>query len=290
MCGIAGFIGVQPGAAPGGLDGVAAAMTRSLEHRGPDDQGQWIDPDAGAALVHLRLSIVDLSPAGHQPMMSADGRYVIIFNGEIYSFQEIRKDLAARGIAFRGHSDTEVILESIALFGLDATLKRMIGMFAIALWDKKERTLTLIRDRLGIKPIYWAKFGSLFMFGSELKALRACPGWTPRIDRNAVAAYMRHNYIPAPHTIYQGVQKLEPGCVLTLPWGQEPTIIRFWNARTVATDGLANQLRGSDSELTDQLEALLKDAVKRRMVADVPLGAFLSGGVDSSTVVALMQA
>jgi asparagine synthase (glutamine-hydrolysing) len=291
MCGIAGFIGVQPGAVPGSLEGVAAAMSRSLQHRGPDDQGQWIDHNAGAALVHLRLSIVDLSPAGHQPMTSADGRYVIIFNGEVYSFQEIRKDLEARGVtSFRGHSDTEVILESISLFGLDATLKRMIGMFAIALWDKKDRTLILIRDRLGIKPIYWAKFGSLFIFGSELKALRACPGWMPRIDRNAVAAYMRHNYIPAPHTIYERVQKLEPGCVLTLPWGKEPTITRFWNARTIAKDGLANQLRGSDSELTDQLEVLLKDAVKRRMVADVPLGAFLSGGVDSSTVVALMQA
>jgi asparagine synthase (glutamine-hydrolysing) len=291
MCGIAGFIGMQPGAAPGGLDGVAAAMTRSLQHRGPDDQGQWIDYDAGAALVHLRLSIVDLSPAGHQPMTSADGRYVIIFNGEVYSFQEIRKDLEAHGVTlFRGHSDTEVILESIALFGLDATLKRMIGMFAIALWDKKERTLTLIRDRLGIKPIYWAKFGSLFIFGSELKALRACPSWMPRIDRNAVAAYMRHNYIPAPHTIYQGVQKLEPGCVLTLRWGKEPVIERFWDARAVARAGLADPVRGSDAELIDQLEVLLQDAVKRRMVADVPLGAFLSGGVDSSTVVALMQA
>src|SRR4029079_17972588 len=291
MCGIADFIGMQPGAAPGGLDGVAAAMTRSLQHRGPDDQGQWIDYDAGAALVHLRLSIVDLSPAGHQPMTSADGRYVIIFNGEVYSFQEIRKDLEAHGVTlFRGHSDTEVILESIALFGLDATLKRMIGMFAIALWDKKERTLTLIRDRLGIKPIYWAKFGSLFIFGSELKALRACPSWMPRIDRNAVAAYMRHNYIPAPHTIYQGVQKLEPGCVLTLRWGKDPVIERFWDARAVARAGLADPVRGSDAELIDQLEVLLQDAVKRRMVADVPLGAFLSGVVDSSTVVALMQA
>src|SRR5258708_17573444 len=154
MCGIAGFIGVQPGAGPCGLDGVAIAMTRSLQHRGPDDQGQWIDRDAGAALVHLRLSIVDLSPAGHQPMTSADGRYVIIFNGEAYSFQEIRKDLEARGVSFRGHSDTEVILESITLFGLGATLKRMIVMFAIALWDKKERTLTLIRARLVIQPIY----------------------------------------------------------------------------------------------------------------------------------------
>src|SRR5437764_464416 len=176
MCGIAGFVGVNPGAVPGGLEGVAGAMTRSLQHRGPDDQGLWIDHETGSALVHLRLSIVDLSPAGHQPMTSADGRYVIILNGEVYSFQEIRRDLEAQGVTFRGHSDTEVILESIALFGLDATLKRMIGMFPIALRDKKERTLMLIRDRLGIKPIYWAKFGSLFMFGSELKALRACPG------------------------------------------------------------------------------------------------------------------
>ena len=289
MCGIAGFVGASA-AMPDGLDGTASAMSRSLQHRGPDDHGAWIDAECGAALVHLRLSIVDLSPAGHQPMVSANGRYVMIFNGEIYSFREIRKNLEARNVSFRGHSDTEVILESIALFGLDTTLKRMIGMFAIALWDRKDRTLTLMRDRLGIKPVYWAKFGSLFMFGSELKALRSCPGWTPRIDRSAVAAYMRHNYIPAPHTIYEGVQKLEPGCVLTLPWGKEPTIAKFWDARSVARDGLADPVRGSDTELTDQLEALLKDAVKRRMVADVPLGAFLSGGIDSSTVVALMQA
>jgi asparagine synthase (glutamine-hydrolysing) len=289
MCGIAGFIGALPGTMPEGLDAVANAMSRALQHRGPDDQGTWIDRELGAALVHLRLSIVDLSPAGHQPMASANGRYVIVFNGEVYSFQEIRKDLEARGVTFRGHSDTEVILESIVAFGLDATLKRMIGMFAIALWDRKERTLTLIRDRLGIKPVYWAKFGSLFMFGSELKALRACPGWTPLINRDAVAAYMRHNYIPAPHTIYQGVSKLEPGCVLTLPWSGKPAITRFWDPRAVAKSGLASPLQGSDSELTDQLETLLKDAVKRRMVADVPLGAFLSGGVDSSTVAALMQ-
>lgn len=289
MCGIAGFVGADPDTMPDGFGGIAAAMTRSLQHRGPDDHGQWIDRDAGIALVHLRLSIVDLSQAGHQPMISADGRYIIIFNGEIYSFQEIRKDLEAHGKSFRGHSDTEVILEAISLFGLDATLKRMIGMFAIALWDRKERALTLIRDRLGIKPIYWARFGTLFMFGSELKALRVCPGWTPRINRGAVAAYMRHNYIPAPHTIYEGVHKLEPGCVLTLPWGKEPRIERFWDAREVARAGLADPIRGTDAELVDELELLLKDAVKRRMIADVPLGAFLSGGVDSSTVVALMQ-
>ena len=198
--------------------------------------------------------------------------------------------MEARGIHFRGHSDTEVMLEAFAVFGVAATVKRLIGMFTIGVWDRRERTLTLVRDRLGIKPLYWAKFGNLFLFGSELKALRAYPGWTPHIDRGAVAAFMRHNYIPAPHTIYQGVQKLEPGCILTLPWGGEPQIERFWDARVVARAGLNDPLRANDSELTDQLETLLKDAVRRRMVADVPVGAFLSGGIDSSTVVALMKA
>jgi asparagine synthase (glutamine-hydrolysing) len=163
-------------------------MNRNLQHRGPDDDGVWMDPEAGISLVHRRLSIVDLSPAGHQPMVSADGRYVITYNGEVYSFSEIRKDLEGRGVALRGGSDTEVILEAIGQYGLDATLARMIGMFAIALWDRRERTLTLFRDRLGIKPLYWAKFGGLFLFGSELKALRAHPGWTPRIDSSAVAS------------------------------------------------------------------------------------------------------
>src|SRR5262249_36449830 len=176
-----------------------------------------------------------------------------------------------------------------AVNGIEPTLKRMIGMFAIALWDRRDRTLTLIRDRLGIKPLYWAKFGKLFLFGSELKALRAHPGWSAKIDRNAVAAFMRHSYIPAPHTIYDGVHKLEPGSVLTLPWQGEPQISRFWNARTIARNGMLYPIDGRDAELTEQLEMLLQDAVARRMIADVPLGAFLSGGVDSSTVVALMQ-
>ena len=264
-------------------------MNVSLQHRGPDDHGVWIDENAGVALVHRRLSILDLSPAGHQPMISADERFVIIYNGEVYSYQPIAAELAASGLKFRGHSDTEVILNSFAVNGIEATLKRMIGMFAIALWDRRDRTLTLIRDRLGIKPLYWAKFGKLFLFGSELKALRAYPGWAPQIDRDAVAAYMRHNYIPAPHTIYQGVRKLEPGTILTLPWQGEPQISRFWNARSVAHNGMLHPLEVGDAELTEQLETLLQDAVSRRMIADVPLGAFLSGGVDSSTVVALMQ-
>jgi asparagine synthase (glutamine-hydrolysing) len=289
MCGVAGFVGMEPKNSGANIDGVAEAMALSLEHRGPDDQGIWIDHAAGAALVHRRLSILDLSPAGHQPMVSADERFIISYNGEVYSHQPIAAELAARGHKFRGYSDTEVILESVAVSGVEATVARLIGMFAIAIWDRRDRTLTLIRDRLGIKPMYWAKFGELFLFGSELKALRAHPGWTPRIDQNAVAAFMRHNYIPAPHTIYQGVHKLEPGTILTLPWKGEPRIVRFWDARAVARDGIRSPLSGSDAELTEQLETLLQDAVSRRMIADVPLGAFLSGGIDSSTVVALMQ-
>jgi asparagine synthase (glutamine-hydrolysing) len=272
------------------LERHATAMADSIAHRGPDDHGLWSDPDAGVALAHRRLSIVDLSPAGHQPMTSADGRFVIVFNGEIYNFQDLRPELEARGVNFRGHSDTEVMLEAFAAYGITATVKRLIGMFAIAVWDRHDRTLTLVCDRLGIKPLYWTKRGELFLFGSELKALRAYPGWTPRIDRGAVAAYMRHNCIPAPHSVYEGVYKLEPGCILTLPWGGDPRIEKYWDARAIARAGLADPLRLSDRELTDRLETLLLDSVRRRMVADVPVGAFLSGGVDSSTVAALMQA
>ena len=289
MCGIAGFLSGASGGLAQELAEVTSAMDARLEHRGPDDHGVWIDEDCGVALVHRRLSILDLSSAGHQPMISADGRFVIIYNGEVYSHQPIAAELAARGYKFHGHSDTEVILNSFAESGIEPTLERMIGMFAIALWDRRERALILIRDRLGIKPLYWAQFGKLFLFGSELKALRAHPGWNAQIDRDAVAAFMRHNYIPAPHTIYRGVHKLEPGTILTLPWQGEPRISRFWNARTIARNGMLNPLDGNDADLAEQVEALLQDAVTRRMIADVPLGAFLSGGVDSSTVVALMQ-
>lgn len=290
MCGIAGFVGAAPQIGGGNFDAIAETMATSLAHRGPDDQGIWLDGATGTALAHRRLSIIDLSPAGHQPMVSADGRFVISYNGEVYSFQPIAAELAARGVKFRGHSDTEVILEAFAANGIEPTLRRMIGMFAIALWDRRERSLTLIRDRLGIKPLYWAKFGNLFLFGSELKALRAHPGWTPQIDRGAVAAFMRHNFIPAPRTIYEGVHKLEPGAVLTLPWQGEPRIMRFWDARALAREGFLHPLDGTDGDLVEQLETLLQDAVARRMIADVPLGAFLSGGIDSSTVVAMMQA
>jgi asparagine synthase (glutamine-hydrolysing) len=289
MCGIAGLVKFNAPASPNHLHDIARSMNASLAHRGPDDEGAWFDTDASVVLTHRRLSIVDLSPAGHQPMVSSDGRYVITYNGEIYNHEEIRPDLAARGVKFRGHSDTEVMLEAFSAYGIEATIKRLIGMFTIGIWDRRERTLTLVRDRLGIKPLFWAKFGDQFMFGSELKALRVHSGWTPKVDRRAVAAFMRHNYIPAPHSIYEGVHKLEPGSILTLPWGGEPRIAKFWDARSVALNGLANPLTATDAELTDQLESLLLDAVRRRMIADVPLGAFLSGGVDSSTVVALMM-
>ncbi len=289
MCGIAGVLN-SSAAARETLARDALAMADCLAHRGPDDHGLWTDLDAGIALTHRRLSIVDLSPAGHQPMISADGRFVIIFNGEIYNFQDLRPELEARGAKFRGHSDTEVVLEAFSAYGIAPTVKRLIGMFTFAVWDRRERTLSLIRDRLGIKPLYWAKSGGMFLFGSELKALRAYRDFSPTIDRGALAAYMRHNYIPAPHSIYEGVRKLEQGTILTLPYGGEPRIERFWDARQVALTGQADLLHASDAEMTDRLEDLLRDAVKRRMVADVPVGAFLSGGIDSSTVAALMKA
>ena len=288
MCGIAGFI---DGSAvrSSDLDTVAGSMTGSLQHRGPDDAGVWADSEAGVAFGHRRLSIVDLSAAGHQPMVSHDGCYVITFNGEVYGYAALRAELQARGVSFIGHSDTEVLIESIAAFGVEATVPRLIGMFAFAVWDRKERTLKLVRDRLGIKPLYWGKFGDLFLFGSELKALRAHPGWTPRTDRGAVAQFLRHSYIPAPRTIYEHVHKLEPGSILTLPWHGEPSIGAYWSARDVALKGVANPIAASDDELADQLETLAIDAIRLRMIADVPLGALLSGGVDSSTVVALMK-
>lgn len=291
MCGIAGFV-ADPGhqSSTDDLNTIAKAMDSSLEHRGPDGHDVWIDAPSGIALIHTRLAIVDLSPAGHQPMHSADGRYIISYNGEVYSHLAIRKQIEETGHRFRGHSDTEVIVEAIARYGAAATAARLIGMFAFAIWDRKDRTLTLVRDRLGIKPVYWAKFDGLFMFASELKALRQHPGWTPRIRAEAVASFMRHNYIPAPHTIYHGVFKLEPGTILTLPWGGEPRQEKFWDARTVALEGIRNPLKEDDTALTDRLETLLIDAVGKRMMADVPLGAFLSGGIDSSAVVALMKA
>lgn len=266
------------------------AMAETIRHRGPDGDGAWYDPAAGIALGHRRLAIIDLSDAGAQPMVSADGRYVVTYNGEIYNFEALAKELEQTGHRFRGRSDTEVLVEACAAWGVERTVGKLIGMFAFALWDRQERRLVLARDRLGIKPLYWGRFGGLFLFGSELKALRAHPGWTAEIDRDALAAYFRFAYVPEPLGIYAGIQKLPPGTLLTVADGGEPEIVRYWDPRAVARDGASDPSRLTDNEAADALDTLLRDAVGRRMVADVPLGAFLSGGIDSSAVAALMQA
>ncbi len=293
MCGIAGFLFTRLPAS-WTAHALGTAMTDSLFHRGPDDGAVWTDPEAGVVLGQRRLAIVDLSEAGHQPMASANGRWMITYNGEIYNAEDLRQELIAAGVTrYRGHSDTEVLLEAVALWGVEATLSRLIGMFAIALWDRQERRLHLIRDRLGIKPLYWTVTpdGS-FLFGSTPKALRAHPAFAAALDPGALAAYLRYAYVPTPHTIHAGVHKQPPGTWLTIaPGDHEPAgPTAYWSLDAVAAAGRADPLTGlSDDGATDQLEALLSDAVKRRMIADVPLGAFLSGGVDSSTVAALMQ-
>jgi asparagine synthase (glutamine-hydrolysing) len=223
-------------------------------------------------------------------MMSSSGRFIVAYNGEVYNHRELRTELEASGVRFRGTSDTEVMLEGFARWGVRPTIERLIGMFAIALWDREQRTLHLVRDRLGIKPLYWAEFGPLLLFGSELKALRAHPGWTPELDPSAASAFLRFSYVPAPHSIYRGVRKLEPGMHLIVDSAGEPRIEAFWRLPDIVRAGHASRQAIGDGEATEQLDRLLRDAVGRRMVADVPLGAFLSGGIDSSTVVALMQA
>jgi asparagine synthase (glutamine-hydrolysing) len=272
------------------MEAAVRRMNDTIVHRGPDGDGVWVDEAAGIALAHRRLAIVDLSPLGRQPMESADGRWVIAFNGEIYNFQDLRAELEARGHAFRSHSDTEVLVEGVAAWGVEATMRRLVGIFALALWDRQERTLHLVRDQMGVKPLYWGRFGGTVLFGSQPKALRAHKDFRAGIDRDALTAYFRFAYVPAPHSVYQGVHKLEPGCILTFRGGADPVRTVYWSLEAAVQAGLSDRLELSDTEAADRLEALLKDAIGRQMVADVPLGAFLSGGVDSSTVVALMQA
>lgn len=292
MCGFAGCFEFRRSSSAERLRDVVGRMNRALSHRGPDDEGVWLDAERGIALGHRRLSIVDLSPAGHQPMVSGSGRYVIAYNGEIYNHRDLRRELEASGTTFRGNSDTEVIVEGSDAWTPAALIERINGMFAYALWDRQQQELYLVRDRLGIKPLYWGYRNGWLLFGSELKAFRAHDGWEPRINRGAIAAYLRHTYIPAPFTVYEGVHKLEPGTFAKFraDGAGEPIITRFWDLQRVAEAGLSSRLDLSDAEAVDQLHDLLKDAVGRRMLADVPLGAFLSGGVDSSTVAALMQA
>jgi asparagine synthase (glutamine-hydrolysing) len=293
MCGIVGFF--DPGAqTPAGrLAEITASMTEVIKHRGPDDTGVWTDETVGVALGFRRLAILDLSPAGHQPMVSSDGRYVIVFNGEVYNFAHLRGLLLERGHSFRGTSDTEVMLAAISEWGILKAVQQFNGMFAFALWDRQEKTLALVRDRLGIKPLYYGWVNGVFMFASELKALRAFPGFDAPINRDALGLYFRHNYIPAPYSIYTGVNKLQPGVILTLPVGARQTAFNqqvYWSVRQVAEAGIERPFEGCDQDAVSELDALLKESVRLRMVADVPLGAFLSGGIDSSMVVALMQA
>ena len=291
MCGLTGYWTTGGKSGPDMQEQIER-MTETIVHRGPDDSGSWIDAECGLALGFRRLAILDLTPSGHQPMHSAGGRYVIVFNGEVYNFAELRKELEALGGKFHGGSDTEVMLAAIEAWGLEAAAKRFVGMFAFALWDRKERSLSLVRDRLGKKPLYYGWAGKTFLFGSELKALRAHRDCGAEVDRGSLALFLRHGFVPSPFSIYKGIRQLSPGCIVRIasPDSRDAEPQPYWSLREVAERGAREPFTGTDAEATDRLDALLHDAVRLRMIADVPLGAFLSGGVDSSTVVALMQA
>lgn len=290
MCGIAGFYNSESQFSDDGLTDIAHKMGDSIAYRGPDDHKIWINGADGIGLSHRRLAIIDLSQAGAQPMTSACGQYVIAYNGEIYNAEEMRQDLSDFGLTYRGYSDTEVILESCARFGIEATVTKMIGMFAFALWDKSTKSLTLVRDRLGIKPLYWGQFGTTCLFGSELKPLLSHPDCQKEINQDAIASYLRHSYIPAPASIYQNIEKLRPGHLITFQKGQPPAQKCYWSLADIQQRASTHPYQGDATQAITDLENLLKDAIGRRMIADVPLGSFLSGGIDSSLVTALMQA
>jgi asparagine synthase (glutamine-hydrolysing) len=291
MCGIAGWIDLKGRTDRYRLESVAAQMADALSHRGPDDQGVWADPETGIALGHRRLSILDLSFAGHQPMLSRNGRFVISYNGEIYNCEEIRQELQKANVArsFRGHSDTEVMLEAFEQWGIEPSLQRMNGMFAFALWDRDERTLILARDRFGEKPLYYGAVGGAFLFASELKAFLRHPAFAAEIDRDALVRYLQFSCIPAPYSIYRGIHKLLPGTILRCKNG-EVRMSTFWSVLACLEGAASRPFEGSEADAIAELDGLLHDAVRMRMQADVPLGAFLSGGIDSSLIVALMQA
>jgi asparagine synthase (glutamine-hydrolysing) len=290
MCGIAGLF--ERDGLHSGTHERLNLMLRALVHRGPDSDGTWLDQNAGIALGHRRLAIVDLTAAGHQPMVSVSGRWVVTYNGEIYNFEALRQELIASGWrhGWHGHSDTEVLLAAIETWGLVAALRRCVGMFAIALWDRETRTLALARDRVGEKPLYYGWVGRQFAFASELGAFYSHPNWNGVVDRGALALLMRHNYIPAPHSIFEGIAKVPPAHVLYLSQADaEARLECYWDIGEIAEFNQSSPFAGTPLEAVDRLEALLKDSISGQMVADVPLGAFLSGGIDSSTVVALMQ-
>lgn len=305
MCGITGFL-TSDNSNKNELIAKATLMSGTLRSRGPDDTGAWANEKDGIALGHRRLSIIDLSSEAHQPMHSPYGRYVITYNGEIYNYRTLRKELErqAPGITskFRSHSDTEVVLAALEQWGIEVAVKRFIGMFAFAIWDLKEKVLYLVRDRLGIKPLYYGWIGrNTFAFASELKAFKAYPGFQSEINRNALALMMRYSYIPAPYSIYKGIYKLLPGSIIAVTSRDLSANINstnsaplrphiYWSAKEIAEEGLDSTFEGDEEEAIEQLDKLLRDAVGLRMISDVPLGAFLSGGIDSSTVVASMQA
>ena len=297
MCGIAGLFTAST-LSGGDIKTVAQTMAQKLIHRGPDDNGVWADNHSGVALAHRRLSILDLTEAGHQPMSSACGRYVVVFNGEIYNHLEIRKKLksavSSEAISWQGHSDTETLLAAVSAWGLEKALKEFVGMFAFALWDKHEKSLYLARDRIGEKPLYYGLHKGTLLFGSELKALRAYPGFQGEVDRYVLSLYLSRNFVPAPYSIYQGIFKLQPASLLKVTAGdvarqQLPEAVSYWSLSQVALTGQNNFFQGSEDDAVLVLERLLKQSISNQMIADVPLGAFLSGGIDSSTVVALMQ-
>ena len=293
MCGLTGFWdpNLTLGCSQENMNVLVQAMADQIDHRGPDSSGVWCDEKSGIALGHRRLSIVDLSPAGHQPMISPSSRMMLAYNGEIYNTAELREALCQTGEQFRGYSDTEVILRACEIWGVENTCKKLIGMFAFALWDAKENCLYLVRDVSGIKPLYWGFLNRVLFFGSQIKSFIPNSAWKPELDTNALASYFRFNYVPAPISIFKNIHKLSPGTILKIDAKGQIQENRFWDFQQVAQSGIANRRSAqNDTEAIEELETLLKDAVKRRMVADVPLGAFLSGGIDSSTVVALMQA
>ncbi|MBA3732420.1 MAG: asparagine synthase (glutamine-hydrolyzing), partial [Gammaproteobacteria bacterium] len=297
MCGLAGFVARMAAKPSLQWQAVLQRMGDRIRHRGPDHSDQWIDADAGMGLVHRRLAILELSAAGHQPMVSASGRRIIAFNGEIYNHADLRQVLQASGTApaWRGHSDTETLLAGFESWGIEDTLRRCVGMFAIALWDRTERQLHLMRDRLGEKPLYYGWAGDALLFGSELKALRAHPSWRGEVDRDVLALFFRHNYIPAPYSIYKGVWKLPPGTWLTV--SQDDVRRRelsapkvYWSVLAAAARAREEPFAQGDAAALVELERISSQAIALQRISDVPLGAFLSGGVDSSAVVALMQA
>lgn len=289
MCGLTGFWDFSARLTRAEIFPLINNMSSQIAHRGPDSSGIWCDEAMGVALGHQRLAIVDSSEAGHQPMLSHSGRFAIAYNGEVYNAEELKKILMAEGCQFKGHSDTEVIVEACEKWGIEMACQRLIGMFAFALWDKEKKKLFLVRDRLGIKPLYWGFNQGILFFGSQLKSFSVHPAWKPEINKEALVSYFRFNYVPTPLSIFKGMFKLSPGTILSLDASKNINETQFWDLQQVVFEGQKNIKCSSDADLVEELDVLLKDAVKRRMIADVPLGAFLSGGVDSSTVAALMQ-